>query len=365
MTAIAYGACGQIATDDAGPFRTEDLPADLPRFSAGGSDPSPGFVAFAAGDYAVIIDNTGRVVWYHRFGLGPGLNFQPQPNGRFVARPPSADPEHHWIEIDPSGRITRTFGCLGGQPARFHDVIALPDGSVWLLCDETRVMDLSALGGSANARVTGTSVQHVGLQGDLLFSWSPFDHLPLDYLSESDKAATSINWTHGNALDLDPDGSLLLSFRNLDEVVKIDPVRGELVWRLGGRNTQFVLDNGDGVPFSRQHGIRLSGPGEIVLLDNHGEPDGSRAERYAIDEGTWRMRLLASYAPIPAVVAEVGGTTQSLPGGRLLVSFGSGGRVEEYDAAGEVVWSLHGPTGYIFRAQRILSPYDPGRGYPR
>src|SRR5690606_32427822 len=118
MTAIAYGACGQIAPDAAGPFRTEELPADLPRFSAGGSDPSPGFVAFAAGDYAVIIDNTGRVVWYHRFGLGPGLNFQPQPNGRFVARPPSADPEHHWIEIDPSGRITRTFGCLGGQPAR-------------------------------------------------------------------------------------------------------------------------------------------------------------------------------------------------------------------------------------------------------
>lgn len=42
----------------------------------------------------------------------------------------------------------------------------------------------------------------------------------------------------------------------------------------------------------------------------------------------------------------------------MLVSYGSGGRVEEYDAAGAVVWRLVQP-GYVFRAQRISSLYHP------
>jgi hypothetical protein len=42
----------------------------------------------------------------------------------------------------------------------------------------------------------------------------------------------------------------------------------------------------------------------------------------------------------------------------VLVSFGSGARVEEYDASGTVVWRIEHP-GYVFRAQRILSLYHP------
>ena len=45
-------------------------------------------------------------------------------------------------------------------------MIAAPDGSYWLLCDETRTMDLSAQGESPHARVLGTNVQHRGATGD-------------------------------------------------------------------------------------------------------------------------------------------------------------------------------------------------------
>jgi len=76
-------------------------------------------------------------------------------------------------------------------------------------------------------------------------------------------------------------------------------------------------------------------------------------------------RLVGSYGPSPAVIALLGGTTQDLPGGRTLVAFGNGGRVEEYDASGAVVWRIEGNLGYIFRAQRIGSLYRPGVGSPR
>src|SRR2546430_16953769 len=72
-----------------------------------------------------------------------------QPNGHYVARPPTPDPSdlEPWVELDPLGNVTRTFGCAGGLQPRFHDLAVEPDGSYWIMCDETRTMDLSALGG--------------------------------------------------------------------------------------------------------------------------------------------------------------------------------------------------------------------------
>ena len=61
-------------------------------------------------------------------------------------------------------------------------------------------------------------------------------------------------------------------------------------------------------------------------------------------------------------MAQLGGTTQALADGHTLVSYGNGGRVEEYDAAGHVVWQIMGSAGYVFRAQRIRSLYSPGTG---
>jgi len=47
------------------------------------------------------------------------------------------------------------------------------------------------------------------------------------------------------------------------------------------------------------------------------------------------------------------------------VSFGTAGRVEEYDSEGRVVWQIDGNPGYVFRAQRIRSLYNPGTDLTR
>ena len=363
LRVTAFSSCG-VVTGSEVHWTTRSLPADLPSYIASGSDPAPGYVVFAAGSYGLAIDNSGRVVWYHRFENGPGLNFQAQPTGKYVVRPPTpaATP---WIEIDPAGDTTRTLGCVGGLAPRFHDLIALPDGSWWVLCDDVREMDLTGVGGLARHRVTGTAVQHVGPARELLFSWSPFEHIEIPHMTVEDGTAPSFNWTHGNSLDLDSDGNLVVSFRNLSEVAAIDTRTGGFLWRLGGRSGEFSFQHGARDPFTHQHGVRSTGRGSLLVLDNLGETSGSRAERYELDVGRRTLRLTGVYESSPAVTAIVGGTTQDLPGGHTLVSFGSGGRVEEYDAAGRVVWRLEGNPGYIFRAQRIASLYRPGVGLPR
>lgn len=363
---IAYGPGGIVLGDEL-ELITGSLPTDLPTYTASGLDPAPGYVVFAAGTYGIVIDNTGRVVWYRRFPNGTGLSFMAQPSGHYVARPPTpaAGDAEPWVEIDPLGTVTRALPCARGLQSRLHDLIGQPDGSYWLMCDETRTMDLTADGGVPAARVTGTVVQHVGEDGSLLFEWNPFDHFAITDLEPAERTGVNVNWTHGNSIDLTPDGDLLISFRSLGEVTKIDTKTGTVIWRLGGRRNEFTFLNGSAPAFAHQHSVRSCAAGELAILDNLGTPGESRAERYVIDEASRTARLVQSYASVPGVVTQIGGSVQPLPGGRTLVSFGTEGRVEEYDADGRMTWHIEGDAGYVFRAQRIRSLYHPGVGTTR
>ena len=147
-----------------------------------------------------------------------------QPTGHYTVRAPTPDPYDNepWLELDALGNITRTFGCARGLTSRFHDLILEVDGSFWILCDETRTLDLTAYGGRPGARVTGTVVQHIGVDGALRFEWSAFDHFSITDLDPSERTGTAVNWTHANSLDRDLDGNLLVSFRSLGEITKIE-----------------------------------------------------------------------------------------------------------------------------------------------
>ena len=359
---IAYGKGGAVSGSQLA-FTTGALPSDLPVYTASGVDPSPGYVVFAAGRYGLVIDNTGRIVWYRYFANGPGLTFMVQPAGagRYFVHPPTpeASDVEPWLELDPLGDVVQAFGCAGNLQSRFHDLISRSDGTYWIMCDETRTLDLSALGGSANARVTGTAVQHIAADGALLLQWSPFDHFAITDLDSADRVAANVNWTHGNALDLDADGNVIVSFRSLNEISKIDAGSGAVIWRMGGRANQFTFLDTPLPAFSHQHGARLYSGDTLLILDNLGNPTESRSERYVLDQISKTARLVQSYGSSPSVITQIGGSVQALPGERIIVSFGTTGRVEEYDATGRVTWHIDGNAGYVFRAQRIRSLYAP------
>ena len=365
LQVVAWGH-DSTAVGDTVRLVTGTLPADLPAFTAAGSDPRPGFVAFALNTYGLVVDNTGRVVWY-RVLSGPTLNFQPQSSGRWVTHPVTAAPGdlRAWHEFDALGNVTRTFGCAHGLKSRFHDLITEDDGSYWVLCDETRAMDLSADGGDAAAQVTATVVQHVLSDGvTTSFEWNAFDHFLIADLELALRTGPSVNFTHANALDFDDAGHLLLSFRSLSELTSIDTVTGAVQWRMGGRANQFAFGDAP-TPFMRQHGLRHVAPGVLQVLDNLGQQDGSRVEVYTYSASNHTASRVGAMAPAPAVTAVLGGATQRLAGGRILAAYGNGNRVQEYDAAGHVVRQILGDVGYVYRATRVASLYRPGHGTPR
>lgn len=339
---------------------TGSLPGDLPSYTAGGTSPLPGYVVFGAGNYGLVIDNTGRVVWYRRFPPnGPGLNFMSQPSGQYVARP-----GNNFLVVDALGDSVRSIACAGGRTLRFHDLLIRPQGDVWLMCDETRTVNLTAFGGPANAQVTGTVVQHLDAAGALLFEWNPFDHFAIDDVDPTVLTGANVNWTHGNSLDLDTDGHVLVSFRSLHEVTKFNSTTGAIIWRMGGRRNQFTFAGAGAPGFQSQHNVRVVGPNRFILLDNTGSAD-TRYERYEVNAAGLVATLEQSYGSPSGAQTAIGGSVQQAGTGRWLFSVGTTGHVEEFDGGGTLHWMINGNPGYVFRAQRIPSLYQPGVGAAR
>ena len=136
-------------------------------------------------------------------------------------------------------------------------------------------------------------------------------------------------------------------------------------------STRMGMGNADAPTWSRPPRSAVACPGHshvVAAVESAGPrvlSTKSRAERYVVDQIGKTARLVQSYGSTPPVITQIGGSVQALPGERTIVSFGTTGRVEEYDATGRLMWHIDGNAGYVFRAQRIRSLYRPGVGSPR
>lgn len=339
-------------------FATGGLPAWIPTAVPQGASPQPGYLILSYPDGPVIIDNTGRVVWY-LFAPGGVLNsFQAHPGGIYSLLATGGDSTFRLYDAE--GSEVDRLRCLN-RPTRFHDLLLAADGSSWIMCDESRTMDLSAIGGDPAANVTATVLQHLDAAGQLVWEWNAFDYFQVSDLDPAFyNGGPNVNFTHGNGIAFDADGNILMSFRSLSEATKIDASSGAVIWRFGGLANEFTLVGDPKGAFERIHGLRPVSPGEIQFIDNSVGPP-SRFVRYAMDPVAKTATLVWEYIDDPTTWSPIGGSTQAFADGGGLVSFGQEGRVVEVDAAGTRTWELTGiDNTYVFRASRIRSLYAPG-----
>jgi hypothetical protein len=357
LEVLLQDGAGEAAVDTVA-FTTGALPAWIPPMTTTG-DGAPGLVALSFPDGAVIIDNAGGVRWYRHSPNGNLNSFQAHSNGTYTILDVADAGNPRFRVLDLEGTEIGTLACLGWK-TRFHDVLVLADGTAWLLCDDSRTMDLSGLGGMADALVTATVVQRRRLDGTVDFEWNAFDHFAITDLPQADRVGAGVNFTHGNAIALDAAGDLVLSFRSLNEVTGVAVPSGDVLWRLGGLAGQFTFANDPKSGFQRQHGVRVAGPSVIQMLDN-GDAAPSRMARYLVNPEGGIATLIWAFVDAPEIYTMIGGSSQAIGAtGGGLVSFGTEGRVVETDAAGNRRWEVHGTEGtYVFRAERIGTLYFP------
>jgi hypothetical protein len=149
-------------------------------------------------------------------------------------------------------------------------------------------------------------------------------------------------------------------------VHKINGTSGAVIWRLNGKRSDFAM--GEGSEFCFQHHARWleqQGDGDgievISLYDNsaHGTEHGGGKEVHTAEESSgkvlrldtnkWTAELVQGYYPPKGykLLSKSQGSTQVLPGGNVLVNWGSEGAVTEYTAEGEVVFHAEMDSGKL------------------
>lgn len=78
------------------------------------------------------------------------------------------------------------------------------------------------------------------------------------------------DYMHMNSMIVDPrDNNLICSYRNLDQVLKISRTTGAVLWRLGGKNSDFPISSSQ--YFMRQHNATLINNNNTLILFDNGE----------------------------------------------------------------------------------------------
>jgi hypothetical protein len=358
---------GDEARSDVIHFSTGAIPDDIPTISVRHSDdPAPGYVMFGffkttiSPSYAVVVDNAGSIVWYKRFS-GPVSEFSKREPGRFMASVNSSTLSAPFYEFDLLGNILHEYRVGGNRETRPHEFRA-SGGSYALLGSEYRSLDLSSFGGRQDAVVTGIVIEYHSPRMPPLF-WNTFDHMSIADASDNiSLSGPTVNPWHGNAIDIDGDGHLLVSFRNSNEVTKINIQTGAIIWRLGGKQSHFtfLLDPLNG--FNHQHGIRRLPNGNILLFDNGNlhQPPSSRAVEYALDDHAKTATLVWEYRASPPLFSAALGFAQRSKTGHTLITYGTVPRIIEVDQNGRKTWELavDTPGNLIYRARRIESLYE-------
>ena len=298
---------------------------ELPIFKATKYDSTAvkGCFFLAAKDNLIIMDKDANIVYYKP--IEDVLDFTLEQNGKMIVASMA-----NTFEMDSTFYMKDTFACKNEIGHDQHDRIILPKNHILLMGKERLKIDLTnypewtRLAKHYSPVLPTAVIQELDAERNVIFEWRAKDHF---LLSDVDTFFISHDfspeWTHSNALELDEDGNILLSSRNLNEITKINRSNGSIIWRFGGKNNEFKFVNCP-VPFYGQHNIRKLANGHFTLFDNGDNivPHGARAMEFELDEVNKIATLVWSYTYDKNMSSKGRGNVQRLTDGNTLINFG-------------------------------------------
>ena len=331
-------------------------------------------MATLAPQFPFAVDLSGHPVWYYLDPSGTApLIYRPLPGGNILMLANGANSsgtavtsEQILREIDLAGNIVRETNaarvseqvaalsgiasscqlgsndCLVGS--FHHEGIRLPNGHTLALSDEEKIFTDGTQGSSpANpVDIIGDIVIDLDANWQVAGYWRAFDHLDVNRAALLGETCTSNaggcpplflttgtakDWLHANALYFTPsDGSVLLSIRHQDWVVKFDygngAGTGDILWTLGAGG-DFAMNSTDPYPwFSHQHdpGFVQNGTTTLAMFDN-GDTRVSPPP-LGLGSGNSRGYVLnldqANKTATPVLLADLGVYSQALGTAELL-----------------------------------------------
>ena len=344
--------------------KNDDLPSDFPVLTVDTSNnPSSGYLFLAAyvyntnspyGRYLIIADNNGTPLYYKKTSSS-ATDFKVQPSGVLSYFAPSA---HQYYIMNTSFKIIDSVSCKNGYSTDAHELRITTDGHYYLLGTDVETVDMSQVvsGGDSAAQVTGNIIQELDQNKNVVFQWRTFDYFKITDAVGINLTTHTIDYAHANALDIDTDGNLLLSCRNMNEITKIDTSTGDIIWRFGGKNNHFTFVN-DTLAFTYQHAIRRLPNGDLTIFDdgNLHTPTFSRAVEYKLNESDSTATLVWQYRNNPDIYGFAMGYVQRLNNGNTLIGWGAANKtLTEVTPSGNITLAMNFPLNvWSYRAYRF------------
>ncbi len=220
-----------------------------------------------------MIDGHGELVWFFPAPAASNVRAQLY-RGKpvltwFEGAIVSGHGEGHYELFDSSYQEVAQVHANGAYQGDLHEFLLTDAGTALFTCYGQATGALGAGEASDGAYYYGV-VQEVDVAtGRLLFEWRSDEHVSFDESYVPRPASPDVPWDyfHINSIDVDPiDGNLIISSRNAWAAYKLDRSSGEVLWRLGGKLSDFAM--GTGACFAFQHDVRRHPDGTLTLFDD-------------------------------------------------------------------------------------------------
>ncbi|HEX5850224.1 MAG TPA: arylsulfotransferase family protein [Rubrobacter sp.] len=316
-------------------------------------DTAPGYVFVAVKKGAgqsgpMILDNQGRLVWFSKDRYATDFKVQTYKGEPVLTWWQGGIVDGHgvgeYVIFDSSYREVRRVEAGGGLDGDLHEFSITPRDTALLTAYAKTKADLSPIGGPSDAPVWDGIAQELDLEtGEVIFEWHSLDHVGVEesYRGVPDDPDEPLDYFHINSIDVDHDDYFLISAKGTSTVYKIDRTSGEVIWRLGGKRSDFKM--GEGTRTISQHDARRQQDGTITIFDNGAPPkvrEQSRGIVVDLDMYTMKATLMREYTHPEKILSTSQGNLQALPNGNVFVGWGSEPFVSEYTGDGTLLLDL-------------------------
>ncbi len=306
---------------------------------------------------SLIMDSEGNPIWFRALASPNLMNtdFRVQTyKGKNVltfwqgtlATPPaytnvpggSSEPGSCYYILNDRYKVIKTVSAKRGFTSDIHEFLITPKNTALLLSTQVVPMDLTPYGGPANGYVQDFAIQEIDLEtNELLFFWDALEHISLFDSYESASSGSVWDAYHCNSIGLtESEDDIILSSRSMWTIYKINKPTGNIIWRLGGKQSDFTIASG--AEFSWQHDARFLPNNVISMFDDNSDGSTtippSHGLMLKLDFGTMTANLYRSYYHDPNISVASQGNTQSLPNGNKFVGWGQSQYFSEFRGAG-------------------------------
>jgi hypothetical protein len=318
----------------------------------------------------IILDGGGNLVWFQPVSAGASaskraMNLQAS---TYHGQPVLAwwegavvygHGQGHYVIADQSYSEVARVSAGNGYRGDLHEFNLTPQGTALFTCYGTAQADLRSLGGPSRASYFYGVAQEVDVAtGKVLFQWRSDQHVSLaESYAPLPKGPGPWDYFHINSIDVANDGNLLIGSRNTWCVYKVDRQTGQVLWRMGGKKSDFSF--GPGARFAWQHDAVQQPDGTFTIFDN-GAGDyitekQSRGLVLRLDTAARRVDLVQQYLhPGKPISAGALGSVQPLADGHVFMGWGVGAYFTEFDQSGQALLDGHlaGAATLSYRAFR-------------